>query len=171
MRKTAFLLCALCLVAVPEDLAAKERHGADTTITMINGRVVKGELIAVKMDSKVLLISSWGIDESIGISEIRSIRIVKNSKALNGTILGSLLGGGMGLIVGFIVMEEYPGARENEVLPPLVLVGALAGGVVGLLIGSPKKEGEIFSFEGRPPEGIRMILEKLRSKAKVPDFR
>jgi hypothetical protein len=38
-------------------------------------------------------------------------------------------------------------------------------------MGSHIKEWEIFDLEGRSPEAIKMILDKLHSKARVPDFR
>jgi hypothetical protein len=41
----------------------------------------------------------------------------------------------------------------------------------GLLIGLLKKEWEMFNIEGKSPEGIKMVPDGLRSKARVPDFR
>ena len=170
-KKQNLIFCVLCLMALSGNLAVKGRHGADTVITKKDGRVVKGELIAVKMDSILLLISPWGIDESIGISDISSIRIANRSNALVGAIWGSLLGGFAGAYIGQEVGEYHGGLLDFSTAFTIIggAIGVLAGGGGGLLIGSHIKER--FDIEGKSPEGIKMILERLRSRARIPDFR
>jgi hypothetical protein len=172
-KKQILIFCVLCLMALSGNLAAKERHGANTVITKKDGRAVKGELIAVKMDSILLLISPWGIDGSIGISDISSIRIAKKSKALIGAISGSLLGGLAGAYIGQEVGEYHGGLLDFSTAFTIIggAIGVLAGGGGGLLIGSHVKDWEKFDIEGKSPEGIKMILERLRSRARVPNFR
>lgn len=173
MRKTGFLVISLCLGVVSGTLAAKERHGADMILAMTNGRAVKGELIAVKKDSLVLLTSSFRLAESIYISEVRSIKIAKKSNAGNGAIIGFLVGGVTGALLGSEI-GKYRGGLLNFSTASTIGGGAL-GGLVGagggLLIGSHIKEWELYNIERESPEGIKMILDRLRQKARVADFR
>lgn len=171
MRKAGLLVCILCLGIASGNLAAKERRGVDTIVAMTNGLEVKGELIAVRKDSLVLLTSYANIDESISISKVRSIRIAKKSNAVNGTILGLVAGGGVGVLLG-VSIGEYSGfSNYSAITVAGVAGGVLVGGVVGLLVGSHTKVWETFDIEGKSPERIKMILDRLRPKGRVPDFR
>lgn len=173
MRKVRFMLCILCLVAVSGNLAAKERHGVDTIVTLTTGREVRGELIAVKKDSLVLLTSSSGMDASIEISDMRSIKIATKSNAVNGTIIGTLVGGGAGALLGSMIGKYRGGWFDFSTAFTVggAAAGVVVGGVGGLLIGSHTKEWETFIIEKQPPGRINTILDKLRPKARVPDFR
>lgn len=175
MKKVGFLFCVLLLIVPLENLTAKERHGADAVIVKNDGQAVKGELVAVKEHSLLLLDSSTKSDLSIEISEINSIRIAKKSNALAGTIIGSLLGGGAGVLIGSIVGKPKGSIVLVDYRTAFTIggaaVGVLVGGAGGYLVGSHKKEWETFDIEGKSPEEIKVALERLSSRARVPDFR
>lgn len=94
---------------------------------------------------------------------------------MTGTIIGSLLGGGAGALIGAeigkpkgrVVLVDY----STVITITSGAVGALVGAGGGYLIGSHKKKWEVFDIEGKSPEEIEISLEKLRSKARVPNFR
>src|SRR5512137_487676 len=89
-KSVAMGLAALMLV-LPGALLARERHGADLVVILKDGRYFEGELVAVKPDS-LLLLSSAGKDESVDLAGIRSVRVVKRSRALRGAGYGALAG-------------------------------------------------------------------------------
>lgn len=85
-----FLIFSLMMLSA--NLYAKERRGAKLKVTKLNGQLIKGELIAVKPNS-LLLLDTEGKDVSVDIEEIKVIRVVKKSKALVGATYGALAGG------------------------------------------------------------------------------
>lgn len=173
MRKAGILVLVLCLAVVPASLAAKKRRGADTIVAMTNGRAVRGELIAVKKDSLVLLTSYSNVDEALSVSEVRSVKIARKSNTLNGVITGLLVGGGLGALIGSEIGKYRGGLLDFSTAFTVGggLLGGLVGGGSGGLIGSHIKEWEIYGIEGKTPEGIRMTLDRLRPKARVADVR
>ncbi len=173
MRKPGLLVCILCLGIASGNLAAKERRGADTIVATTNAREVRGELIAVRKDSLVLLTSNANIDEPISVSKIRSIKIAKKSNALNGAIVGLLVGGGVGALLGSEIGKYRGGLLDVSTAATIGggLLGGLVGGGGGLLIGSHIKEWETYDMEGKSPESIQATMDRLRPKARVPDFR
>ncbi|MEN6310460.1 MAG: hypothetical protein ABFD80_02855, partial [Acidobacteriota bacterium] len=91
---TAALLVPFLLL-FSEALSARERRGADVAISLKDGRVIAGELIAVKPGSLLLLAEK---DVSIELVAIRSIKVDVKSKALWGAGCGFLAGYGATLI-------------------------------------------------------------------------
>ncbi|GAH85785.1 unnamed protein product [marine sediment metagenome] len=57
----------------------QERRGAKLQITKKNGIQIAGELITVKPNS-LLLLNTEGWDVSVGIADIKIIRVMKKSK-------------------------------------------------------------------------------------------
>ena len=87
------------MVVCSVNLEAKERRGADLVITKTDGQQIGGELIAVKPSSLLLLDPQTVGDVSVDIGDLKVIRIVKKSKALQGGGLGLAAG----LVAGFII--------------------------------------------------------------------
>jgi len=109
-----FLIFSLLVLSV--NLYAKERRGATLIIQRKSDQIKKirlegtpwetsvitgisGELIAVKPNS-LLLLNAEGKDVSVGIADIKIIKIVKKSNVGKGALTGSLIGGGLGVLVG-----------------------------------------------------------------------
>jgi hypothetical protein len=164
MGTKAFAFVALSLVAAlliaPAGLSAKERRGAMLLVTKLDGRLSEGELIAVKPDSLLLL--SGGTDVSVGLAEIKSVRIVRESMAGKGALWGflggSLVGGTLGGLSGGL--DDFtPGQAA-------VLIGltfGLAGCIGGLGVGTLLSIDTTIDIAGEPEELVRSRLEKLKA--------
>lgn len=174
MRKTKrgwLLFFIMAFMAIPEGLAAKAKHGAGVVITERDGLTVKGELIVVRRDSVLLKESGSSYDVSIPLSAIKTIKVDQGSGAVPGVILGIATGGIIGMYTGQAIGKDDGGWLNFETL--FMAIGAAAGVVIGggsgLWIGSSIRKYETFYLERAAPEGIPLILGKLRSRARFPD--
>jgi hypothetical protein len=75
-----------------------KKKGADLIIQKKDGRYERGELIAVKENSLLLMERNSGADVTVDVGDIRVITIVKKSKFLTGAGTGLLIGGGIGVL-------------------------------------------------------------------------
>jgi hypothetical protein len=162
MKRTIslFLVASVLLLSMP--LAAKERKGADVIVQKKEGIQVRGELIAVKAHSLLLLERESGGDVTVDIDDISGIRIVKKSKILIGGGLGAIIcGGGLWLYGSTQSTFDF---YDNWPILALVAAGGLViGGIIGAVVGIDR----IIQTEGKPDAEIQKILEKLRKKARV----
>ena len=78
MQTKVSVLLVVSLLIFSVDLPAKERRGAELVVQKNDAQVLKGELIAVKQNS-VLLLSPEGADVSVDIKDINMI-IIKTGK-------------------------------------------------------------------------------------------
>ena len=171
-NKFGFFLFAAVLVGLSGNLIAEVRHGAEVEARKKDRNVVKGELIAVKSNSIVVL-NSTGADVPLNISDISGIHIRKGSQVEGGLIAGILLGGAAGALFGARVergIDWASGNKPHEWGFEKDLVCALAGGALGAILGSQIKASENIQIQGKTPEQLKAALEKLRSKARVPNF-
>jgi len=162
----------------------RKKHETNLIIQKINGQQVGGELIAVKQHS-LLLLNTVGKDVSVEIEEIKVITVVKKSQALLGVgigLLGGVVGGaviGVGIwVLGLPVMAIFGEAgieSWKDDFPDLLWGGVLIGAGIGLLLGvsSGAASGidKTIHFEGMTDSEIREALEKLRKKARIPDYK
>jgi hypothetical protein len=156
------------ILALSVPLAAKEKKGDDLIVEKTDGQKVRGELIAVKNSSLLLLDSKRG-DVSVNIDEIMVIKIVGKSRFLLAAGTGLILGAGIGALIGssmhkpntFVLMGPELGA----------LIGAGAGAFIGIIIESFINSDKTIQFEGRSELEIKKIIEDLRKKTRVPNFR
>ncbi len=150
--------------------SSKERkHGAKLIITKKDGWQIEGELITVKPNS-LLLLDTEGKDVSVGIADIKVIRIVKKSKATLGAGIGFLVCGGVGALIA-PNLQPWSNGRE---LGWTLLIGAiggagglLIGGITGALVGKDKT----IQIEGMTDLEIRKALDKLHKKARIRDYK
>jgi hypothetical protein len=175
MKKNLILLMVFSLLVCSGNVIGEKRRGADLVVTKTDGQQITGELVAVKPSSLLLLDSRSGVDVSADVNDIRDIIIVKRSKALLGAGIGFLAGAASGALWAYLAYqsanksETLFGNQEEEMLGWGAILGgagALIGAVVGILSGTDKT----IQFEGKSPEEIRAILEKLRRQARVTDF-
>ncbi len=172
MKKLIALILIFLLFALSGNVFAKERKGADVIIQSIDGIRVRGELIAVKQDSILLLDKYLGADMTIDFRNIGVIKIVRESNALAGGIIGLVIGGAIGFLIG------YPQGDDNGFViisrPQAGGIGAAIGGVLGALIGIGIGEAvrsvKTIQIEGKSDSELKEILEKLRKKARVQNF-
>lgn len=188
MKKFTALFLVFSILALSANLYAKEKRGANIEIYKTRPKMegtpfemsdIKGELIAVKENSLLLLDSNSGTDVAVDINEIYSIKIVKKSKALPVAVFGLLIGGVGGAVIGSThkrttleLTEETPLEpyfRELTKSNPLLfgVIGGFLGLMIGGLIGASAGTDETIQITGKSDSEIQDILEKLRKKARV----
>ena len=166
-KKFIALFIVFSLLALSANLYAKERRGAKLVITKKDGQQIKGELITVKLNS-LLLLDTEGKDVSVGIGDIKVIRIVKKSKVLMGIGLGLLIGAGTGALIGY-------GGGGGDYGPGFgALFGGIISGAIGLLVGGTlgfaSGIDNTIQIEGMTNSEINITLDKLRKKARIRDY-
>jgi hypothetical protein len=166
VHKVTAIGLALLLLGLPSLLSAGERRGANLVITLKDGQQVKGELIAVKPDS-LLLLSLARKDESVNTVDIKSIKVVRKSRAGAGFVLGLLSGALVG--AQWAHSEPYPGEGGETIYGP-VLFGAL-GALIGIGVGAAVSSDKTIQFEGMSKSERAMALDDLRYKARITDFK
>ena len=168
-KKLISLFLAFSLVMLSVNLYAKERRGAKLIVTKKDGQQIEGELITVKPKS-LLLLSITGRDMSVGIADIKAIRIVKKSKLLTGVWVGIAVGGGTGVLLGGSASEGMSlGPKEGRQILGIfgAIVGLLVGGTIGAVVGKDKT----LHFEGMTDSEIQEAMDKLRKKARIRDYK
>ena len=160
MKKFIALFLVFFLLVLSGNLIAKERRGAELIVQKTDGQQLRGELIAVKKDSLLLLSDFW-TDVSVDIKDVKAIRIVRKSKAL----IGLLAGGAFGELLGLAITDpgDFP-----LYIPPLLFAGV--GAILGTLAGAAAGADEKIQIEGKSDAEIKEVLEKLRKKARVRNF-
>ncbi len=129
---------------------------------------IRGELIAVKENS-LLLLNDEGAVVLVDIKEIREITIVKKSKLFKGAGAGFLIGAGSLLGIGILFNEIFIGTEwRTKAALKIGLVGGGLGAIIGA--GAASRKNKIYILEEMSPEGIKWVLEKLRSIARTPDY-
>jgi len=172
-KKLITLVLVFFLLTLSANLYAKNK-GAKLKVAKKDGQLIEGELITVKPNS-LLLLNTEGRDVSVGIGDIRVIRIVKKSKLFQSLGIGLLIGAGTGAILGLAEggsIDFFGGtitAGENALIGGALLGfnGLILGGIAGASAGRDKT----IQFEGMTDLEIKDILEKLRKKARIPDYK
>lgn len=156
-------MLVLSLLALSSGLSAKERRGATLVITKLDGARVRGELIAVKPES-LLLLTDRSADASVALADIREVRVIRRSHAL----LFATIGGAASAIPGALV-GLYTGGGDDDPGPATtrgaVVYGA-AGALVGLLVNSWFSADPRFDVAGARPEAVAKFWERLRSRSR-----
>ena len=172
-NKIVVLLVAFSLLTSSANLFGKERRGTELMITKTDGQQIAGELIAVKPSSLLLLDPKTGADVSIEIEDIAVIKITKKSKAWTGGAfgfaVGSLAGISIGAMIDGISEEEGVGLSFGSFIVIVAIFGAISA-IPGMLIGAILGADKTIQIEGKPPEKIKSVLEKLRSLARITNF-
>lgn len=130
---------------------------------------IKGELIAVKQNS-LLLLDAEGKDTSIDITDIRVIWI-KKSKIGKGAGYGALWGAlPAAAILGFLSLT-LPGGFELPVWIAAVGGAADLGAFFGAAYGTVTSTDETILLEGMTDLEIQETMDKLRKKARIRDYK
>ena len=165
------LLAISCTTITPTGRARgfkypKRKQGAELKIWKKNVGYIRGELIAVKRNSLLLLESGSASNVSVDIGDVKAITIVEKSLALIGAGSGLLLSGGA---VALITLENSVSFQDSlavTILGGFVGICTLIGGVGGALAGIDKT----IQIEGKSDSEIKEALEYLRKKARVTNF-
>ncbi len=168
MERTLRWLTAAALIltvfALPTELQAAGFRGAAILVTLKNGNQVRGELIAVKPDS-VLLLDLFSKDVSVAVVDIATVRIVRRSKAWQGLLYGFVPGAVGGAVWGATVADE-----EWAALAAFfggIVIGAAAG-LVGLAAGMAAGLDTELVLAGLSRAELGTTLAKLNRQAREP---
>lgn len=169
----ALILVISFIVAIPGDLAARERRGIKVVIQKKDGLVVEGELIAVKKKSILIQNSQTRFDETIKIMDVKLITVEKKAKILRNSALGLITGAAGGVLgnVGIHELFQLPyswGFKESAKRMAIIsgVGGMIAGGILGIIAGIDKA----IRIEGKSEAEIEEIMGTLRKKARIPDY-
>ena len=163
MKKLIALFLVFSLLALSGNLYAKKKV-AEIKVQKKDGWQIRGELIAVKVNS-LLLLSESGADVSVYIKEVNVIKIIKKPKTSYGAGLGIIAGVGAGALIGYRV-----GYRTERGTVWRGVTGGLAGAIIGSFIGAEIGKDKTIQIEGKSDSEIKEALEKLRKKARVTNF-
>ena len=143
--------------------------GAQIEMITKDDQHIRGELIAIKRDSILLLEQDTKMDVTIVIKDIKIVRLVKKTSVLSSAGIGFLSGVAFGTVVGVGIYNEgsswLDDARENIIGGALFLgiTGVIIGGLAGIVSGID----ETIQIEGKSDSEIIEILRKLRGKARI----
>jgi hypothetical protein len=165
--KSISLFLAVSVLTLSVQLTAKEKKGADLIVQKRDGTQIRGELIAVKENSLLLLERETGADVTVDISDISAATHVKKSKLIQGAAYGLLIGGASGAGIAAIFVDWDDNFLEG--LPVIFwgIISAVIGSFFGGSIGAGAGTDEKMNFSGRSDAQIEEILEKLRKKARI----
>ena len=170
--KAAALTVTAAFTVFSQTAVAGEKREAMLSVHKKDGQAVRGELIAVRQDSLLLLDSSSGADAKIVVSEISAVRIVKKSRAWPGLGYGALAGALVGGIAGLSGGDDEGGFFSLSAEEKAVFLGVFLGGVfglIGLVVGAASGTDKEIEFEGQSDFQVRHHLESLRQLARMPD--
>ena len=157
---------ALLALALPATLDAANWRGADLIVTRQDGRQVRGELVAVKPETLVLLAVDAKV-ESVPLAEIGSIKIVRRSGVWQGLLAGFAAGAVAGAIWGGISAGEEWGVAGGAFLGGLLFAGP--GSLLGLVAGMGAGLDDKIDLAGLPEPELSRVLAKLSRLAREPE--
>jgi len=150
----------------------RQRKGAQLIIVKEDGRVIEGELLAVKDSTLILMTTAGDAEAKVDISEAVKISIKKKAKGLN-TVLGCASVGFLvlGLWAGFVCAEGY---REDPYDGINFFTGLIKGGgigiaggsLLGLILSEFTSDYKKIKLKKRSADEIKLILENLQKKAR-----
>jgi len=169
MRKFVFVCFVFSIISFSGHLYAQDK-GAELLVKGTDGHQTEGELIAVKKDSLLMQDRRSFAAVTVNVDDIETVRIMKESKIGKSAALGLVMGGLVGAMLGALTAPE-----DSWFGPGLHSVcwgacGAGAGALFGGISGAVEGEDELLRFKGMYPSTIESHLEKLRKKARVPDY-
>ncbi|MCK4646601.1 MAG: hypothetical protein KAU46_10135 [Candidatus Aminicenantes bacterium] len=168
-KKFTSLFLVFSLVALSGNLMGKERKGVKLDIQKIDGQKVNGELITVKPDS-LLLLDSEGVDVSVDIKDVESIKILKKSKAYELGLAAFLVGATIRGVGHSMVRKEKVGEETTQHFFQASIVWGFYAGVAGIIIGMALGIDKTIKIEGKSDVEIDAVLEKLRKKARIRNY-
>jgi len=152
------------LIFIPAGLSAKEKRGANLAVTRRDGSQVSGELIAVKRDS-LLLLNNVGRDESIDLAGIKTIKILRKSRAGLFAGIGGVAGAAVGATLGAYVFNAGSDDEPSSLRNGLVF-GAL-GALTGLLADSMVNSDTHITVAGMTPEAVAGFWDNLKAYSRM----
>lgn len=187
--RTSRIVWAICLIPALglSSRAAAESPGAKIIVTKRDGTQAQGLLTAVKWNTVVVSPpeSLPGEALSIAVEDLGQVQIVKTEKRRNGRLWGTLIGAGVGTLVGLAISKRHTEASDISSGPSFrfnigsnstiaAISGLLLGGLVGLGVGAgidSSGAGEILRFDGMTKEERNATLLRLSEYASLKGVR
>jgi hypothetical protein len=149
------LTFVMCMTLADLPLAAKERRGATVEVTMTDGSLLRGELLAVKADVLLIFDHDANQGKSIDIRQVARVKILNKSKLGLGLAIGCVFG------LGLTMLDTEGRIHGNTSMTPVPIVG-LIGGILGALAGLPTT----FSQTGDVSRNLQQNLDVLKRHAR-----
>lgn len=170
-RRKVIAALAVLLLIVSIPARAGRRGGKVVVETGLSHVPIKGELIAVKSDS-LLILDDLGADTSVQLAYVRSVRVVRSSKGGIGAMLGLVVGAAGGYFGGYSAAVASGACPDCEA--PLSGYGlGILGGLVGLgagaVIGSAAGRDIEIPLGGLSKPEMTVQLKKLRRYARIAE--
>jgi|GEM_PF-839579 len=165
IRKHIAVILGLAVLCLPNSLQAKGYRGSALIITLKTGIQIRGELIAIKRDSLLLLGLDFR-DTSVAVTDIATIRIVRKPRAWQGLLYGFVPGAVGGAIWGGTAGGDEDMAALAAFFGGIV-IGA-ASGLVGLAAGTAAGMDTELVLAGLSQVDVDRILARLNRQAREP---
>ena len=146
----ALILAMLMILANQPLSAARQRRGSTVEVTMTDGRMVRGELLAVKGHNLIIHDKARDQGFTVNIEQVSKIWIKKKAQFLSGLASGLIVGVGLGAILYACTTERDGSLRALAlVLPSFAAIpaGALIGVFKGLSVKIHVKREEPVQIE------------------------
>lgn len=163
-KKQLAMISILIMAAMP--LAARERRGSTVEVSLVSGRQVKGELLAVKGHDLIIHDAAGNAGFTVPIEMVSAVRLKRRSKILPGIGIGFIAGMGIGVAMAGSRSDGDLGERAGAAIGGLMCWGAamLIGGWAGGVLSLPEE----MTTNGREPVQIEAYLLRLRMHARDP---
>lgn len=158
MKLLLFIVCALaCGTAAFAQQQNGDIHISRGKIFLNNGTFVDGQPIVITQDSVEFYSGNSTLRSSLDLIRVEKIQKYNGNWGTTGAWVGSILGVGVGIIAAAGTEETTTTGNivrtRIQIWP--VYVGAVIGGLVGLLIG--KSSEDMKTVYSRPHHSDRMI--------------
>ncbi|MCX6567706.1 MAG: hypothetical protein NT147_01470 [Candidatus Aminicenantes bacterium] len=173
MKKTVSFMLVAAIILLWSNTLAKDRPGAAVVLALKDGRMLKGELYAVKADA-VIIVDAQSESMTVAVTDIGRIELKKRigRSIRTGAIIGSVAVAGLGL-AAFATNSDGGGIQANDVAAIsgiILLGGAVPGGFIGWVAGGASST-KTFRIEGLSGEPLRKVLSKLSKYARASALR
>ena len=139
MTKTVSIKLVVAVLLLTVSASAKDRSGAAVVLALKDGRMLKGELYAVKADA-VIVVDEQSESTTVAAADITRIELKKRigRSIRTGAIIGSVAVAGFALATIAANSDGGGGIQADEVAALsgiILLVGAVPGGLIGWIAG------------------------------------
>jgi len=172
MRIRASILLVTALLCLSSSAFPRDHLGAAAVLALKDGRMLTGELYAIKTDA-VIVVDSQGRSVTVAVADIRRIDLKKRigKSVRTGAILGFGAGAVLGIKAAAIDDHGTVGLGGYAAAAALVgLVGAVPGALAGWAVAGPNRD-KTFVIEGLSGEPLQKVLSKLTKYARAPALR
>jgi hypothetical protein len=172
MKKRIPIMLVVAVLLLSISVSAKDRPGAAVALALKDGRMLRGELYAVKTDA-VIIVGAESESTTVALADIRRIDLKK--RIVRSVRTGVIIGFGAGAVTGITSMAADDHGTSG------LLGYAAGGGLVGLMFAVPgalagwiageASRDRTFVIEGLSGEPLRKTLHRLTKYSRAPSLR